>query len=1304
MIEKTYSSLHNHTQYSNLKLIDSINREEELIDYAIELGLSGVAITDHDCLSGHLKALDYWNSLDEEKRKKCKLILGNEIYLCREGLNATNHQKGEPFYHLILLAKDNIGHEQLRQLSSRAWERSYMKAIMRTPTYSSDLFEIVGENPGHLVCSSACLAGTLASYFKNADFERIEPHIQAMTQLFGEGNYFIELQPSWGEDQINYNRYMIDNFAGKYPFILTTDSHYLKAEDRQLHKWFLQSKEGEREVDSFYASTYMMSYDELKDYFCSSKGTGCSEEFFNKMCTNTQYISDQVEGYSFKQSSIIPHIKFDPKPLDEFWTSKDYTNYPWIAKCIELNDIYDIEMLNLMVDQWKARIIDAGKDESIYLARLNYELEQIMELSAKLNQRMSNYFITMKKMIDIMWDEADTLIGPSRGSAGSSIINYILGITQIDPLTQPLEMPSWRFLHKDRVELADIDVDSEASKRNKVFNKLQEYFQSIGGDLVHVSTFGTEGSKSAIKTAARGLDINEDVVAYLNAMIPNERGFDWTLKQCYYGDADRPAIKSFKEQMDKYPDLWRLASKIEGLITRLGCHASGVLVLNNPIWKTNSFLKTSKGILVTGYELHDSEATGTPKYDELTVQALDKIHTCVNLMMEDDVMNWQGTLRNTYNKYLHPDVINYTDKKMWDDLCEGKVPSCFQFDTPQGSQAVAAIHPHSLAEISAANGVMRLMPDEQTGILPMDEYVKFKNNINLWYDEMKAEGLTLEEQKILEPYLLPVYGVCISQECMMRLAMDEKISGFSVKEANVLRKAVAKKKADVLTQAKDLFYEKGMDRGTRLVFLNYVWNKQFMREAGYAFSDIHAVGYSYIALQEMNLCHFYPSIYWKCACLSVDANAINEEDYYNLVDSGIVELTDDEDKRQQNKVQYGKMAKAVMKFRKEVNIELPDINVARMGFTPDVERNSICFGLRGITKIGENIIREIILNRPYKSLDDFLRKLNGGPKKIISKDKVVNLIKAGCFDVLEQKPREEILRNFIKTVADHKQKLNLQNFQMLINYNMLPSELEPQKKIYNFTKYIRKTKLNGFYLIDDIAYQYLLENGYDNYIKEMETCSGTFRGISITTWDGIYTKKMDPARAYIKAHEAEMLEELNDKLFQEEYNKYANGDLYRWELDSLNIYYSGHPLTGVDLPCGVSSINDLRENDFDGSWLIKGKIIPKYKLRTILGSVIDKDKLKGIITLSTPDGVIDVKVYKQEFARYSHKISEIDEDGNKDVLEDSFFEKGTFLAVTGILKDDTFYPKVYKDTGFDAILKVELDENGQVACLIRKSA
>lgn len=615
MIEKTYSSLHNHTEYSNLKIIDSINKPEELIDYAVELGLTGVAITEHDSISSHIQALDYYNKLDENVRRRTKLILGNEIYLCREGLNAENHQKGEPFYHLILLAKDNVGHEQLRQLSTRAWGRAYIRVIMRTPTYSSDLFDIVGANPGHIVCSSACLAGIPASFFKAGRFEDIDRHIESMRNLFGADNYFLELQPSWNEDQIYYNRFMIDRYAGKYPFIVTTDSHYLKKGDRVFHRQFLNSKEGEREVDAFYASTYMMGYEELREYMVSPQGTGCSEEFFAKMCANTQVITDMIEGYQLRNTSIIPQIDFTSKPLDPFWRDKDYTNYPWIKKCVEEADPTDIEMLNLMVDQWKKRIIESGKDEDKYLAELDYELHQMLSLSEALNQRMSGYFVTMAKMIDIMWNDADTIVGPSRGSAGASIVNYILGITQIDPLTQPLPLPFWRFMHEERIELADIDVDSEATKRNKVFNRIRDYFQSIGGDLIHVNTFGTEGSKSAIKTAARGLDINDDVASYLTAMIPNERGNDWTLSQCYYGDDDHPAIKSFREQMDKFPELRDLTFKIENLITRLGCHASGVLALNEPVWKNNGIMRTSKGIDVTAYELHDSEATGSVKYD-----------------------------------------------------------------------------------------------------------------------------------------------------------------------------------------------------------------------------------------------------------------------------------------------------------------------------------------------------------------------------------------------------------------------------------------------------------------------------------------------------------------------------------------------------------------------------------------------------------------------------------------------------------------------------------------------------------------
>ncbi len=455
----------------------------------------------------------------------------------------------------------------------------------------------------------------------------------------------------------------------------------------------------------------------------------------------------------------------------------------------------------------------------------------------------------------------------------------------------------------------------------------------------------------------------------------------------------------------------------------------------------------------------------------------------------------------------------------------------------------------------------------------------------------------------------------------------------------------------------------------------------------------------------MNLSFFYPSIYWKCACLSVDAGAINEEDYYNLVDTGIIELTDDDDKREQNKVQYGKMASAISKFKSYIDIELPDINTARFGFTPDVDHNCIMFGIRGISRVGENIINEIILNRPYTSLEDFIRKMTTHDgKKLISKDRVVNLIKAGAFDRLENKPRAEILKDFIMSVADQKQRLNLMNFQMLIKQGMIPEELSFAVKVYNFTKYIRTMRYMGNYILDENGYAFYSENFDLTKVKTIEIEGIPTYVINDKYWDAIYNREMDKPRAYIKAHHDELLTELNRRLFQAEYDKYASGDILKWELDSLSFYHSGHPLTkaATQFPIPITPIPNLVENDFDGFWMIKGKAVPRYKLSTIVGAVIDKDKTKGTFTLAGVEGVIDVKLPKQVFAQFIHTISDVDEEGNKVILEDSFFEKGTFLAVTGILKGSVFVPKTYKTTGFDSILKIVLDKDGNLDYLMAK--
>ena len=270
-------SLHNHTHYSNTRLRDCIIKETDLIDSAISLGHSAVAITDHDCLSGHLKALKYYRKVKKD-HPDFKLILGNEIYLCRDGLNPDNFTTGDKYWHFILLAKDEEGHKQLRELSTRAWLRSYVaRGMRRVPTYYSDLIDVIDNNKGHLIASTACLGSwldgqclELAKSWNEELAARVRNWCRQMVQLFGEGNFYIELQPPMNKtsEQYRVNQILLQfAFELGIPWIVTTDSHYISAEDKEIHKAYLNSQNGEREVDSFYATTYMMDTEELEAHF-----------------------------------------------------------------------------------------------------------------------------------------------------------------------------------------------------------------------------------------------------------------------------------------------------------------------------------------------------------------------------------------------------------------------------------------------------------------------------------------------------------------------------------------------------------------------------------------------------------------------------------------------------------------------------------------------------------------------------------------------------------------------------------------------------------------------------------------------------------------------------------------------------------------------------------------------------------------------------------------------------------------------------------------------------------------------------
>ena len=775
-------------------------------------------------------------------------------------------------------------------------------------------------------------------------------------------------------------------------------------------------------------------------------------------------------------------------------------------------------------------------------------------------------------------------------------------------------------------------------------------------------------------------------------MIPNERGFDWSLHDCYYGNGDdRKPIKSFVEQMNQYHQLWELASSIDGLVTRLGIHASGVVCVNDDLNNYCSYMKTSKEQLVTSFDLHTLEKCGLVKYDMLTVSALDRIRQCMNYMLEDGVMKWQGNLRATYDKYLSPAVLDYDNKEMWDLAANGAISSLFQFDTTVGGQAIKKIHPTSLTQLAIANSVMRLMSD---GEQPIDIYVKQKTAPEIWYSDMRENGLTNEEIKVLEKYLKVKDGVADSQEVVMQLSMDPQISGFDMKEANRLRKTIAKKQFREIEEVKKLFYEKGHSCGTRDELLNYVWNKQISMSMGYSFSTIHTTGYSIIAIQEMNLAYHYPIIYWNCACLSVDSSAINSADFYNLVDEDIISLSE-ENKKIQNKMDYAKLAAALDKFRNICQIDLPDINESRLSFTPDVKNNSILYGLKGISRVTEPVINEIMSNRPFSSLEDFLNKVT---KRIVTKDKVINLIKSGAFNKIEHTDIKTILKKYICMISDTKNRLTMQNANMLIDNNLLPHNLETECDTYKLTKELRKHKDSNkiWYIVDSLDMPVDKINSWRNIFansniqgEELLVDGEPHKVIDMKSWDKFYDNQMLKIKNYIKDNHDLLLQKLNDKLIDDEYNKYCSGNEETWQLDSLNFFFNSHPLAKaipqleLQTEIHVNKINEIVEGAQEGTFFIKGKVIPKMKLYTIAGTVIDRDKVKGTVTIQCPDGVVTLKLYKD---LYSTFVAVDEESG-----QDSFFEKGINLLVTGVQRGSTFVPKTYKNTGRKSVMKINID-------------
>ena len=798
-----------------------------MIDYAIELGHKAVAITDHECISNSIKVQKYYKKV-KKNNPDFKVILGNEIYLVRNGLNNDNFISGvDKYYHFILLARDQIGHQQIREISTRAWMRSYMaRGMRRVPTYYQDLVDIIHANPGHVIGTTACLGGALPTQLMrwhdtrdDSIYDKVIKWCEQMCWIFGEENFFLELQPSASREQSLVNRYLL-NIARDYHYryIFSTDSHYLKKEDAPIHKAFLNSQDGDREVDSFYATTYMMSSDELENYLSKD----LTEEEIQEGYRNIQSIIDMCEDYDLQKPLKIPQLE---------WKVPDYVSTLTKDKYFKLiPELYTFYMSDYEGDKVLANHILARLDwdETLWNQKTYDAINECLEMtriSSEVNKtHWSAYYLNLQKIIDVCWD-AGSLVGPGRGSGVGFILLYILGITQINPLRETTPTYAWRFLNPNRVSVLDVDFDIEGGRRSIVLNKFREVY---GNDRVsNVATFGTEKSKSAILTAARGLGIDVDVASYISSLIPSDRGLTRTLDQCMYGDKESgfEPIKQFVIEMtENYPELWEVAHRIEGLVNRLGQHAGGVIFVDEPFTNSTALMRAPDGTIITAFDLHDCEDVSLIKYDALSVEAMDKMHICLDLLCDAGFVERKETLKETYESVLGIYNIERNDPKMWEMVWNHEILSLFQMEKQSGIQGIALSKPSSVDDLATLNSVIRLMAQEKGAEQPLNKFARFKADIKQWYREMEQYGLTNDEVKILEPHLLPSNGICESQEGFMQLVQIPECGGFDLTWADRLRKSIAKKNPAEYEKLTKEYFERVEEKGLSKNLCNYVWN------------------------------------------------------------------------------------------------------------------------------------------------------------------------------------------------------------------------------------------------------------------------------------------------------------------------------------------------------------------------------------------------------------------------------------------------------------------------------------------------
>jgi DNA polymerase-3 subunit alpha len=1040
----SFTHLHVHTEFS---MLDGASRLDELVAAAVADGQPALGITDHGNMYG---VLDFYR---ECKRQGIKPIIGTEAYMAHESRHERPARRGriddtggdtesgsKLYYHLTLLAENDIGYRNLIQLSSLA----FLEGYYYKPRLDWELLEKYSEG---LICTTGCLGGHVLQSLLRGDTKGALDKAGRLQEIFGKDNLFVEIQDHGIPAQIETNPQLVE-IARKIgaPLIATNDSHYTHRHDHTAHDALLCVQTG-----SMLSDPKRFKFEGEEHYLKSASEMRHLFREVPEACDSTLWIAERADV----------QIDFGKVHLPNFAVPEGFAD--------------DIAYLtHLTMEGAKKRWGDSlGSD---VIERLSFELKVIADMG------FASYFLIVWDLIKHARDN-DIRVGPGRGSAAGCAVAYCLWITDLDPIKYDLLFE--RFLNPSRVSMPDIDMDFDSRYRDEMIRYAAERY---GRDHVaQIITFGTIKARNAVRDAARVLGYPYslgDKIA--KAMPPLVMGRDTPLKYCFeevpkHRDGYRAAAE-LRDMVESDPDvksIVEVAKGLEGLKRSDGIHAAAVVITRDrltdylPIQrKPEPGQNPEDAPIVTQYEMHGVEDLGLLKMDFLGLRNLDVITDTVQMVRE-----------NT-NPDFDIDTIPLDDPETFALLSRGDTIGVFQLESPPMRALLQSLAPNSFDDVAAVVALYR--PGPMSANMHYD-YADYKN-------QRKQPDFFHPDARDL---LSDTYGLMVYQESVMRVA--QKFAGYSLAEADNLRKACGKKIPELMAKERDRF-ESGCEEAGYGSTLGRQLFDVIEKFADYAFNKSHAYGYGLIAYQTAYLKAHYPVEYVACLLSSVKGN----------FDKAAVYLADARSSG--------------------IEIRTPDINLSRSDFialTAQGER-AVSFGLSAIRNVGEGLVALLLAERdangPYESFHDFVER---APEQVLNKRTVESLIKAGAFDTLGH-PRRGLLMVFeqIIDVTVDRRREREKGIMSLFGEEMasdsgFSDRIEIPALQFDKTDQLRNEKdMLGLYISDHplMGIEHSLRRRVDCSIGEArERDDGTFVVVGgvITNLARKYTKRGDQMAVFV---------------------------------------------------------------------------------------------------------------------------------------------------------------------------------------------